>query len=251
MPTDSGFYQVDTWGPFVGEGVSGAKYCTLSGVAKVCDTPGDYVVANEFICARVGLALGLPVPPGVIAQTTDGKAAYVSLRFGKLTERPPHVMPADLVADHPRVAAGIVLFDSLILNTDRHAGNLAYSRAGNLPVNIFDHSHALLGPAKGDGPERVQLMQDQPGFATCLTKHVVERSHFEGWLVRIEGLADELCHDIVDQAHAGGALPLADDIQAAKALLINRKKKLRALLDGAIAGGTFQGIKPAAPKGTP
>jgi hypothetical protein len=49
MPTDSGYYEVSAWGAPVGEGASGARYCTLDGVVKVAESPGDYVVADEFI----------------------------------------------------------------------------------------------------------------------------------------------------------------------------------------------------------
>src|SRR5690348_11554661 len=116
----------------------------MSGVAKVAAPSQLYVVPNEFICGRLGLIMGLPVPPGVVVRADSGDLAYVALRFGQKGEKLPPVIPEHVVEDNPSVAAGVVAFDCWVGNRDRHTQNLAYSRAVR-NMHIFDHSHALLG----------------------------------------------------------------------------------------------------------
>jgi hypothetical protein len=238
VAADAGFFEVDVWGAPVGAGVAGARYCTLSGVAKLNGPAGSYVVANEFICGRIGLALGLPVPPGVIVDASNGEPAYVVLRFGKKSERPPPVIPADLVEDFPRVAAGIVVFDSLILNGDRHQENVAYSRAG-LPVNVFDHSHALLGSSAGNGTARLTKQLDSPFIRGCLVPHLRDGSLLYGWVERVQALRDDYISDVIGQATQGGALPDATDRATVLATLLHRRDRIRKVIDEAIAGKTF------------
>ena len=52
------------WFPDGSRIASAARYCTMTGIAKVAATNQPYVVANELICGRLGLMLGLPIPPG-------------------------------------------------------------------------------------------------------------------------------------------------------------------------------------------
>lgn len=125
---DLGVFTVDTWGARVGAGATDPQYCTLNGVAKVAPAGvRPYLVANEQICARLASIINLPVPPGVIVESTSGQVGYVALRFGNANERPPRLIPTDLVNDCPEIAAGILTFDCWVANGDRHAENLAYS----------------------------------------------------------------------------------------------------------------------------
>lgn len=123
-----GFYEVDAWGERL-PGASAPRRCTLSGVAKQNSDGAPYAVPHEFICGRLGLLIGLPVPPGVVITTQDGKLAYISLSFGPKGERPPPVNAQHIAEDRPYAAAGIVAFDCWIGNPDRHQENLAYAFA--------------------------------------------------------------------------------------------------------------------------
>jgi hypothetical protein len=76
-------FEIDAWGDPVGEGISGARYCTLGGVAKINGPNSQLGVANEYICGRLALVLGLPVPVGEVVRTPDGEIAYVALRPGR------------------------------------------------------------------------------------------------------------------------------------------------------------------------
>lgn len=130
---DFGFYEIDAWGDPL-PGASAPRYCTLSGIAKLNSASAPYAVANEFICGRLGLMVGLPVPPGVVVTADDGRLAYVSLRFGPKGQRPPPTIPEHLVEDKPSVAAGIIAFDCWIGNEDRHQENVAYVRGEPVAV---------------------------------------------------------------------------------------------------------------------
>jgi hypothetical protein len=98
---DAFIFSVDAWGDPVGSGATAPRCCTLGGVAKQNSEALPHVVANEFICGRLGLMLGLPVPPGTIVATDAGEPAYVSLRFGKQGERPPPAVLADVWDEEP------------------------------------------------------------------------------------------------------------------------------------------------------
>ena len=51
----------------------------------------------------------------------------------------------------------MVVFDLFVLNTDRHAANLAFLPSQKR-LDVFDHSHALLGARQGRVQQR--LMRD-------------------------------------------------------------------------------------------
>jgi hypothetical protein len=194
------FHTVDFWGDGVGDGVSGARYCQLGGVAKVASDDNRYLVANEFICGRIALLLGLPVPPGVIAKTDDKRLAFISLRFGQLGERPPPIDPEDFVAANAQVACGVVAFDAWVNNHDRHARNLAFSREGAIPPAIFDHGHALFGPSNlGVGNLR---SSDAVVGRGCLSEHVKD-THYGEWKERINAIGLPLLKSVVAELDAG------------------------------------------------
>jgi hypothetical protein len=97
---DLGFYEIDAWGEQL-TGACAPQRCALSGVAKRNSPDAPYAVANEFVCARLGLLIGLPVPPGAVVSTDDGKLGYVSLRFGPKGKPPPPLNPQEFVEDNP------------------------------------------------------------------------------------------------------------------------------------------------------
>ncbi len=94
---EAGYYAITGVGPSLGSGVSGAFEVQLLGVGKV-DTHEPYTLANEFICAQLASALGLPVPPATIAETNTGEKVFVSLKYTVGPTSLPAVDPAELVA---------------------------------------------------------------------------------------------------------------------------------------------------------
>ena len=175
------------WGDPTSAGLYDATYCTLGGVAKSEPDPSvTCLTANEYVCNRLALALGLPVPPGAFIRTVDRSVAFVSLRFGSLTESIPPVIPADLARDQPLVAGGIIAFDCWIRNSDRHTGNLAY-RKGVIPPTMFDHGLCLGGESRS-GIAGLSNEISKPGYPHCLSAHIKTARHLENWLTTIKAL---------------------------------------------------------------
>jgi hypothetical protein len=226
-----GFYEIDAWGEQL-IGASAPQRCALSGVAKRNSMDTSYAVPNEFICGRLGLLIGLPVPPGAVVTTDEGKLAYVSLRFGPKGQSPPPIDPREFVEDNPNIAAGVVAFDYWIGNADRHEHNLAYVRGEpKIPVTVFDHSHALLGVQAGAAVQRLRRMVDDPLVSGVLRQHVTSSREFGAWADRISEVSSELIRDICRTViHPDGIT--ADECTVAAEFLIHRKEhvleKLRA-----------------------
>jgi hypothetical protein len=210
-------FEVDAWGDEVGSGVSHARYCTLGAIAKFDSQDSEFAVANEFICGRLGLLVGLPIPPGVVIQTEDGRRAYLALRFGKKGERPPPAIPQQLVEDNPAVAGAVVAFDCWIANSDRHANNLAYSREGAIPPAVFDHERALLGAKRSEVQERMVRLCSEPVVMGCLPPLIRDGSYVLECARRIVRLPSEVIVDTCREAErlAGldhGTARLAQDV---------------------------------------
>src|SRR4051812_1009925 len=220
-----GFYEIDSWGEQL-IGASAPQRCALSGVAKRNSTDTPYAVPNEFICGRLGLLIGLPVPPGAVFTAEEGKLVYVSLRFGPKGEAPPPLSPKEFVEDHPSIAAGIVAFDYWIGNADRHEHNLAYVRGDpKIPVAVFDHSHALLGIQAGAAVQLLRRTVDDPLVSGILRQYITSSREFEAWAKRISTVSSELIRDICRTViHADGIT--AEECSVTAEFLIHRKKRV-------------------------
>lgn len=237
------FFEVDAWGEAVGDGATRSHYCTLGAVAKVSGPESELAAPNEFICGRLALLIGLPVPPGVLVTTDAGGAAYVALRFGRKGERPPPVIPADLVADEPSLSAGIVAFDYWVANQDRHAGNLAYEREG-VPPAAFDHERALLGLSRAGALQRLTDIDDQRStFGGCLGALLRDGTHLVDWAHRIERLPAEAitatCAEAARDGHLGEELG-----SAAARFLVGRRSLVIDMLRTTLPGVTSWGVLP-------
>jgi HipA-like protein len=200
----------------------------MSGVAKVGSANQRYVVPNEFICGRLGLMIGLPVPPGVVVRTDQDDLAYVALRFGKKGELPPPVIAEHAAQDNPAMTAGVIAFDCWMSNTDRHSGNLAYSRQG-VDFAVFDHSHALLGANPATGQAYLAGRKDRPVVSSCLGPHVTTAKFFSRWTQRIGALPDDLIEDIVSTVTCKGGLT-NDEAEAVVDFLRYRQSRVLSML---------------------
>jgi len=229
--TGFGFYEIDAWGEQL-TGACAPQRCTLPGVAKRNSTDAPYAVPNEFICGRLGLLIGLPVPPGTVVTTDDGKLAYVSLWFGPKGEPSPPLDPRKFVEDNPSTAAGVVAFDCWIGNPDRHQHNLAYVRGEpKIPVTVFDHSHALLGIQTGAAVQRLRETIDEPLISGILRQHLTSSEEFEDWANRISAVSNELIRDICHTViHPDGIT--TEECTAAAKFLIHRKDRVLEQLRG-------------------
>lgn len=233
-------YRVETWGDEVGVGATRPRYCSLGGVGKTSTIASPFTAANEYICAGLAHALGLPCAPGVIVAGRRGTGrmlGFVSVRFGATDATPPPTIAAHLVGDQPLISAGIVAFDLWISNHDRHEDNLAYSRGGKQAPIIFDHGHALLGPgSKGLSDLQQELGSDACLDAHCLAPLLSDGQHLRAWLDAIRGVHVVILRAICEAAAQQGALGKAD-ANGVIEYLINRRKEL---LD--VAGPRFKNL---------
>src|SRR4051812_26518567 len=123
MPATS--YKVWAWGTPVGVGATNACFVGIAGVAKRSTPVDPLIVTNEVVCNALARLLLLPCPPGATLDKS-GETYFFSLDFNLAGQALPPVDAAAIVANHPRLSWGIILFDSLIMNHDRHAQNIAY-----------------------------------------------------------------------------------------------------------------------------
>lgn len=221
---DYGMYVVDALHAPVGSGVTGARFCSIAGVVKTNTTDRPFLVANEFICNRLAMMLGLPAPPGVITRTDDGQPLFVVLRFGRRGEMFPPVKPKDVVADRPRDAAGVVAFDVWVANSDRNTGNLLYVRSA-VPLAMIDHGNALFG-AHESGASRLDERRDKPCISSgCLHEHLRTLDDLARWAERIKRLDQEGIEDICTATADYGGLS-RDHSRSALEFLLYRQSRV-------------------------
>ena len=125
------------------------------------------------------------------------------------------------MAELAELSAGLLLFDVLIGNSDRHRGNFAVDWSVAPPrMSVFDHSHALFGSQANGAESRLRDLQDRlaisgapptNGNRHCLLDVVADDGHFGQWFARIGSIPDfliaDLCRDAAElgatQAEAG------------------------------------------------
>jgi hypothetical protein len=221
-------YGVMEWGDPVGQGAYGATFCTLGGVVKADDDPTQTcTAANEYICNRLALALGLPAPPGGLIRMRDQRPAFVSLRFGSLKEAPPPVVPTQFMSDHPDLASGTVAFDCWVANPDRHPGNLAYRRS-SIPPAMFDHGLCLAGESRSSIYSMINRVDD-PAFENCLTPLLSTAKILEAWVHTIGALPRPTIDGIIAET-VGVGLLTADEARLIGGFLRIRQHTLHRLL---------------------
>ncbi|MBL7955408.1 MAG: hypothetical protein JNJ91_10240 [Flavobacteriales bacterium] len=215
-------YKIANWGDPVGEGVSDSQYINVTGIAKTNSPAEPNIVANEYICARLAAAVGLPVPPGFLVKKDD-EPWFVSMDFNLAGDVLPPIIPQILLARKPELCAGIVLFDAWILNPDRHARNLAHDTTTDAVI-IFDHSRALMPT---DLPQRqyAEAMVDKPAIgAHCLGTILKDASTFKYWHQRILAVAEHQITDALNDAAEVGLEP--GNVHFFRQYLLDRRQRL-------------------------
>jgi hypothetical protein len=202
-----------------------SEFVAVSGVAKSSNPQQPFAVACELICGQLGRTLGIPIPPGFIIDDA-GVPWHVSLDFNLGGQQLPPADAAALAQQHPRLAAGIVVFDSWIVNGDRHPWNLAHDQSTG-SVHLFDHSHAFYATSNGrqylEGMRESSLVR-----SNCVTPFVADLADVSFWLDRVSAMPDFVVEDSVHAAVEVG-LPAVDK-QFCVDFLKDRRVRLRDLL---------------------
>ena len=151
-------------GSLVGDGATDSVKVTLHAIAKTNEKV-DRCIANEYIAAGLGRFLGIPVAPGAVVLLSHSPKTYgyACLRFNLVNEALPDIDPGTVVQKLPRLATGLVVFDILIANPDRHEGNASFVTHAASELLVFDHSHALLGYDSNESITRLKQLRDRLG----------------------------------------------------------------------------------------
>lgn len=204
-----------------------------------------YCIANEYICSTLGQFIGLPVPPFAITYTdTDQPSRFMfsSLNFNFNGRNLSPVIPENCLSSFPDICAGIIAFDVLIANADRHDENLAVDRM-NQPqeISVFDHDCALFGANFGiepHGTERLKAMNGRLGISAgsvtggnrhCLLDSVASNDYFEDWAVRIHQITEGFIRRVCNHAQQYGITAL--ESTEAAAFLIQRKWEIAGIMN--------------------
>ena len=226
LAVDTAIYGADVSGEPL-DGATGALPCSISGVMKANTLGSRFMVANEFICARLAMFMGLPSPPGAILTLDDGRLAYTSLRYRPKGESLPPIIPAQFVSEHPKLALEVVSFDCWIANDDRHESNLAY-RKGLTPPMLWDHDQALLA---AQGVERLELLGNEAILNGCLVPYLDNPDGVTTFASRARWVATNALPGICAEAEQAKAIG-PDEREAILTFLGNRAAGLVKLMEG-------------------
>ncbi len=156
--------------------------------------------------------LGLPVPAFGMSVSEDGTGFFSSLDFNFDRDELPPVEPDCCWKYLPFLTTGIVLFDVLIANSDRHDNNLAADRVTKpTAIQVFDHDQALLGGGDPSlkGVARLDKMVDRLGITSgnvsrgnrhCLLDAIESAEHIREWTYRIGAIPDWFIKEVCQEA---------------------------------------------------
>ena len=176
-------------------------YVGIAGVAKKSTPATPYIVGNELVCNGIARALLLPCPPGALMDL-NAEPYFFSLDFNLAGQALPPANVQAVVNEQPRLCWGIIAFDVLVLNNDRHNGNFSYDTQTKA-LQIFDHSHALLAPNGDNGNVSQRLAGNANGLGIGGHSLAPEIDTFDGmksWTARIAGLPNYLIEGLVEEA---------------------------------------------------
>lgn len=194
----------------------------------------QYLLANEWIASNLAWFLRLPVPPFALMRASNtGERFFASLDYGGKDTVPEDFLAEPFARHMPRDATGVVLFDILIANSDRHAGNLAVD-SPTLPTQfeLIDHDYSLFGHRANDGQRRLSSLIGTNQLALGGTNEIVRvlatSEYFEEWIQRIESIPDQfidsICHEALELGISNG------ESDAATTYLKDRKRRLREVI---------------------
>jgi hypothetical protein len=184
------FRQDDT-GAFIMPGSDGRVLGSADAWHRRNYESSPYCIPNELICAKIGTFLGLPIPSHAITWF-DNEPFFSSLNFNPGDAKPPHIEPSICAEKFPWDCTGILFFDILVANNDRHDENLAVDNVANpRQLIVYDHDQALFGSI---GPARLENMRDRLGVtgspqtggnACCLLGAMGTVKYFNEWWGRV------------------------------------------------------------------
>lgn len=193
-----------------------------------------YCIPNELICAKIGTFLGLPIPAHAITYF-ENEPFFSSLNFNPTDAKPPHIEPAICAEKFPWLCTGILFFDILVANNDRHDENLAVDSIGNpKQLIVYDHEQALFASV---GVSRLHEVRERlaitgspqtGGNPCCFLASLKTVEYFTEWRGRIADIPDWFIKDACTAAVGLGIS--ASDAREAQEFLTYRKNRLTEII---------------------
>lgn len=188
-------YKIWAVGQPVGDGVSGSIHVGIAAIAKKANTAEPNIVINELLCNLLARSLFLPCPPGALLDNS-GETYFCSLNFNLAGQSLPPTPIPTVIAEFPELCWGILLFDILVMNPDRHDRNLSYDRSTK-QIQIFDHSRAFL-TLKETIESRIADNTGKLGFSGhCLKPEINTMDGFDHWAKRTKSIPDYVIEETV------------------------------------------------------
>jgi hypothetical protein len=161
-----------------------------------------------------------------------GTTSIFSLDFNLAVQSLPPVTPATIVQNFPELSWGIIVFDSLVMNGDRHGANIAHDTTTDR-IQIFDHSHAYPTPG-GDIEQTLSARSANLAIGGhCLAGEVHNTDGLGLWLEKVKQIPDYYIDGIVDAGCKCGILPERKDLLAT--FMKNRRDNLGTLFSANLA----------------
>jgi hypothetical protein len=230
-----------TWiGEPIGAGVTDGRLASVPVVLKTNCIAAPYCIANELVCGGIGRFLGLPIPAGAVCHSNSPshQLGYVSLNINLLGDTLPPVNVTLCAKQLPDLSTGVLLFDVLIGNADRHGRNLSVDWNVKPPVmSIFDHGHALFGKDAGQAVHRLEMLRNRLGISGgsrtrgnrhCMLDQIDSDTYFGLWFERIHQIPGYVIDDLCDQIPTLGCKP--DEAKAAAEFLKYRRTNIESIV---------------------
>ncbi len=205
------WYDFESREPYLSEGINDAWWVKHLSLGKENSNDSPYLLANEWICGNIGQFLRLPIPPfGLVRPGPSRKGMFVSWKYGSRSTLPDDAKPDKCFENDPETCTGILLFDVLVANSDRHDSNLKVDDPNNpQEIYVFDHDHALFGAIGEDGISRLNSLEKRVavsgGSVTgenrhCLIDVVTTSEHFGMWVDRIYSIPENFIRLVCNEA---------------------------------------------------
>ena len=198
-----------------------------------------YCIPNELICATLGAFLKLPIPPFSITYYNN-KPYFSSLHFDPTDkDRQPPIKPAICAERFAWLCTGIIFFDILVANEDRHDQNLAADSVGDpKALVVYDHDQALFGGGGNlCGVERLTVLRDRLGVTgraptggneCCLLKAIRTVEFFDEWRYRVQDIPEWFIRETCREAVGIGLT--RPEANAAADFLVHRRDYLTTII---------------------
>lgn len=149
------------------------------------------------------------------------------------------VLPEECVSSMPGICTGILLFDVLIANGDRHDENLLVDQMVDpRDIRVIDHDAALFGTNAGQGIERLKNLRARLGISSgpitggnrhVFLDHLNTNEYMGQWIDTISWLPHPFITQVCTEAIKLGISK--EEADEAAAFLCDRRINLRGILN--------------------